>query len=349
MGLNRSFWEGRRVLLTGHTGFKGSWLALWLEQLGAVTTGLSLAPEGSKPTYGAIRPNLISHQVDLRDRAGVARVVGEARPEVVLHLAAQALVRRSYADPLATYETNVQGTANLLDALRGVEGLRAVVVVTSDKVYENNEEGRPFVEGDRLGGHDPYSNSKACVELLVQCWRDSFFRSAGIGTATARAGNVIGGGDVAADRLVPDLFRALDGGVPLKLRNPQSIRPWQHVLEPLAGYLTMAERLVAGDAPDALNFGPGRDGVWTVQEVVEHITGYLGEGAWVQDGVAGPVEAKTLSLDPGAADRTIGWRPRLAITSALEWTADWWRAEREGADMRAFALGQLDRFRELMQ
>jgi CDP-glucose 4,6-dehydratase len=345
-----AFWRGRRVLVTGHTGFKGAWLTLWLEKMGAEVSGLALAPEGDRPLYARLAATLRvkSHIVDLRDADGVAGVVAAEQPEIILHLAAQALVRRSYAQPAETYAVNVDGTINVLEAARRAPGVRAVLVVTSDKVYANNESGRRFIESDPLGGKDPYSNSKACVELVAQSWRASFLKAAGIACVTARAGNVIGGGDVAADRLIPDFFRALDSNQTLKLRNPASTRPWQHVLEPIAGYLRYAEAMVAGAGglPEALNFGPDADSEWTVARVVDGLTAHLGMGGWTQDGDPGPAEAKTLALDASLAGDSLGWRPALDLPTALAWTADYWLAARAGRDIRQFCLSQIEAYRE---
>ena len=345
-----AFWRGRRVLVTGHTGFKGAWLTLWLERMGAVISGLALAPEGDQPLYARLAPKLgvQSHLVDLRDAAGVSAVIHASKPEVILHLAAQALVRRSYAQPAETFAVNVDGTINVLEAARRTPSVRAVLVVTSDKVYANNETGRRFIESDPLGGKDPYSNSKACVELLTRSWRASFLNAAGIACVTARAGNVIGGGDVAADRLIPDFFRALDSNVALKLRNPGATRPWQHVLEPIAGYMRYVEALLGGDEslPEALNFGPDEASEWTVARVIDGLTAHLAMGGWEQDGDPGPAEAKTLALDASLAGKTLGWRPALELPDSLAWTADFWQAARADRDISDFCLTQIEAYRE---
>lgn len=350
-GADASFWRNRRVLLTGHTGFKGAWLALWLEHLGASVTGLSLPPESPDGIHGAIGTwdGLDARMVDLRDADGVARVVADADPEVVLHLAAQALVRRGYADPVGTYDVNVMGTAHVLRAVQRASSVQAIVVVTSDKVYANDGAGRPFIESDPLGHGDPYSNSKACAELLVASWRTSFLGPKGIPVATARAGNVVGGGDVAADRLLPDAFRALAAADVLRLRNPDAVRPWQHVLEPLSGYLLLAQRLATGElAPEAVNFGPDDDSCRSVSEVVQRVFDLTGTGTWEPDGGAQPPEASLLRLDSSLAHRRLGWRPRLDLAGTLAWTVDWWRAQVEGSDMRAFSLAQIAAYEELI-
>ncbi len=323
--IDPAFWSGRRVLLTGHSGFKGAWLALWLARLGARVHGIALPPEtpaGSESgAFLTLAPTLASSDwIDLADRAQLRARVADIAPEIVFHLAAQALVRQSYRDPVGTFATNVQGTAHVLEATIGAE---AVVVVTSDKVYANDDSGQAFVETDRLGGKDPYSASKAACEILVASWRAAHPATP---LATARAGNVIGGGDVSADRLLPDLARALRAGEPLRLRNPEATRPWQHVIEPLAGYLALAQHLATGGTTPALNFGPSIDGVWSVRQVVELALAAAGRGQWQQDGEPGPVEAAKLALNPERAARVLGWRPRLSVVEAVQWTMAWEQA-----------------------
>lgn len=346
------FWSGRRVLVTGQTGFKGAWLCLWLERLGAQVSAFALPPEGAPDLYALLAPygGQDHHTADLRDGAAVAQRVAEARPQVVLHLAAQALVRRSYAAPVETFASNVMGTVHLLNALRAVEGVDAVVVVTTDKVYQNDERGLPFSEADRLGGKDPYSSSKACAELVAASFRHSYFQAGGPALATARAGNVVGGGDWSADRLVPDLVRALAAGEPIRLRNPQAVRPWQHVLEPLFGYLQLAERLATAPerAPEALNFGPPPGSFATVAQVVEVLGAAFGMATpWLPQPGDHPHEAGLLTLSSDLATATLGWRSRLNVGETLAWTAEWYRAHREGADMRAFTLAQIARYEEM--
>ncbi|WP_043879549.1 CDP-glucose 4,6-dehydratase [Azorhizobium caulinodans] len=351
MGVS-GFWAGRRVLVTGHTGFKGAWLCLWLERLGAQVSALALPPDTAPALYDVLSPwpGQTHATIDIRDRAALASAVAEAEPQIVLHLAAQALVRRSYAEAVETFATNIMGTVNLLDAVRGVPGVEAVVVVTTDKVYANDNAGRPFSEGDTLGGKDPYSNSKACAELVTQSYRDSFFTTHGPRIATARAGNVIGGGDWSADRLVPDFVRALGKGEPVRLRYPDSVRPWQHVLEPLSGYLALAEALVTrpADAPLALNFGPDPASFASVAQVADGLgTAFGVETPWLPAGGTHPPEASALLLASDLAAATLGWRPRLPMADTIAWTADWYRAHREGADMRAFTLAQIAAYEEL--
>lgn len=349
---DRAFWAGQRVLLTGHTGFKGAWAAMWLGSLGAQVQGYALAPDQVPDLYSRILPvaGLASTFADLSDKSALETVIATFRPTLALHMAAQPLVRRSYAEPAQTFATNVLGTVNLLEALRGADALRAVLVVTTDKVYRNDGTGRPFVETDRLGGHDPYSASKACAELVVESYRHSFFAARGIALAAARAGNVIGGGDWSADRLVPDVWRARHAGRPLELRNPAATRPWQHVLDSLAGYLVYLEGLARGaDLPPALNFGPlaGARAI-TVAEVAEAVASEMGgNAAWVDAPGEHPPEMPALQLDATLAGRALGWRPRLDAADALRWTAEWYRAFDAGAAPRQLCLGQLRRYEDL--
>jgi len=346
------FWAGRRVLVTGHTGFKGAWLSLWLRAMGAEATGLSLASEpGSLGAALGIEDLFPSLEVDIRQRQALAAAVASIRPELVLHLAAQSLVRRSYRDPVETFATNVMGTAHLLEAVRAAPEVRGVLVVTSDKCYENRDWAWPYREIDPLGGHDPYSASKAGTELVAAAWRRSFLAGQGVALATARAGNVIGGGDQASDRLVPDCIRAFASGLPVPIRNPASTRPWQHVLDPLCGYLVLAERLHAGEpVADAWNFGPGPEGVRPVRDVVEALAELWGEGAgWTADAGDHPREAGLLAVDSSLARARLGWRPRLPFPAALRMTARWYKRHAQGADPRrlmeddiaAFTAGDL--------
>ncbi len=306
-----AFWRNRRVFLTGHTGFKGAWLNLWLRSLGAKVTGYALAPHTEPSMFALVAGHCASHIADIRDERMFHDALSGADPQIVIHMAAQALVRASYRDPLATYATNVLGTGNVLQACRALRHLECVLVVTSDKVYENHGEGRPFAEGDRLGGHDPYSNSKACAELLTASFRDSFFRD-GAPIATARAGNVIGGGDWSQERLIPDCVRALEAGEPVALRYPEAIRPWQHVLEPLSGYLAFAQALVQAPAaiPRAVNFGPDPSSFCTVREVVELFgASFSGRPGWRRDDAGTSFkEANALTLSSALAENCLGWR-----------------------------------------
>lgn len=351
-----SFWRGRRVLLTGHTGLKGAWAFLWLQQLGAQVTGVALAPD-TTPNLAEILGITGSPQsrlADIRDAAALRDVVEAAQPEFVLHMAAQALVRRSYREPVATFDINVRGTLNLLDALRGARDLRACLVVTSDKVYENNDLGRRFVERDPLGGADPYSASKAACEIATSAFARSFFGGAAPGSsaariATARAGNVIGGGDWSEDRIVPDLWRARRAGQPVALRFPDATRPWQHVLDPLAGYLMFLERLAGGLDETCLNFGPAEAEPVSVRELAEAYQAAYGPGeaaGWVTAEGVHPKEARVLAIDAGRAMRCLGWRPLLAPREAIEWTARWYAAHDGGADMAAFTIAQIRAYEE---
>lgn len=322
---------------------------LWLQFLGAKVTGYALAPHTEPSMFGLLGAHSSSHIADIRDADQVRDALTGANPHIVIHMAAQALVRESYRDPLATYATNVLGTATVLQACRALPQLQCVLVVTSDKVYENNGAGRAFVEGDRLGGHDPYSNSKACAELLTGSFRDSFFGGAAP-IATARAGNVIGGGDWSQDRLIPDCVRALEAGEPVSLRYPEAIRPWQHVLEPLSGYLAFAQALAQAPAaaPRAVNFGPDPASFCTVREVVETFSArFAGRPGWRRDTGSHPGEAGALTLSSALAASSLGWRPRLALYDALAWTADWYRAHAAGENMAKYSEAQIAQYQQL--
>lgn len=343
------FWAGRRVLVTGHTGFKGAWLAFWLERLGAEVTGVALPPESPDGAFAALGPcsGMRSRVIDVRDPVTVRRVVDDVAPEVVFHLAAQAVVGRGWSDPGLTYATNVVGTSNVLEAVAGSGSAPALVVVTSDKVYANGGGGPCFTEDSPLGGRDPYSASKAAAELVVAAWREGNPRAR---VATARAGNVIGGGDMAEDRLLPDAWRAVRARAPLALRNPRATRPWQFVLEPLAGYLLVAERLAADadPCPSAINFGPDPSACWPVADVVDRAFELWGSGCWHPDLVDHPPESTTLALDASLATASLGWRPRLEPADAIRWTVEWWRAAASGRDLRELAARQLATYEALV-
>jgi CDP-glucose 4,6-dehydratase len=328
-------YRGRRVLVTGQTGFKGAWLSLWLHDLGAEVSGYALAPDTTPSLHDQLGlAGLVdSRRGDVRDAALLEKTLRETRPEIVFHLAAQPLVRASYDAPAATFATNVLGTAHLLDAVRRAESVRVCVVVTTDKCYENREDDRAYREDDRLGGRDPYSASKACAEFVAASYRDSFFRREGrVSLSTARAGNVIGGGDWAADRLVPDCVRALAAGRPASLRQPRSVRPWQHVLDPLSGYLTLAARQL--EQPEAFaeawNFGPDPEAALTTGEVADLVVRAWGSGRWasVPDASA-PHEAGLLRIDSQKARARLGWRPCYGPREAVSRTVDWYRAAQE--------------------
>lgn len=345
------FWRGKRVLLTGHTGFKGAWLALVLERLGANVIAGSLPPATDPNLWQLVEKRLTceSHWLDIRDEAAVAKLVAQAQPDIVLHLAARSLVRDAYAFPVDAFATNIMGTVNLLNALRSAKGLAAVLVVTSDKVYENVEDDKAFAETDRLGGHDPYSASKAACEIAVASFDASFYRPAKIPLATVRGGNVVGGGDWAADRIIPDLWRAARTRQPVSLRHPGATRPWQHVLDCLYAYLLFAEALAtkpAGALPSSLNIGPNvDDAAVPVAEVAERIGHELGmKPAWQPADGVHPPEKQRLRIDNRVAKKTLGWSPRLTTDQTLTWTADWYRAFDAGEDPYAITMAQVDRF-----
>lgn len=352
-------WQGRRVFLTGHTGFKGGWLAHWLSARGALVRGYALDPAGEQNFFSAASVGAILDDVrgDIRDCAKVESAMREFRPEVVFHLAAQPLVRYSYVDPLGTYATNAMGTAHVLEAVRKTPSVRAVVCVTTDKCYQNREWVWPYRETDPLGGYDPYSSSKACAEMIAAAYRSSFFpverfAEHRVALATARAGNVIGGGDWSEDRLIPDLIRGFQAGKPVLIRHPKAIRPWQHVLESLSGYLLLAEQLLAGRVQfaSAFNFGPGDGDAWPVERIATKLAAMWGDGAsWVCDSGQHVHEANFLRLDSSKARAELGWQPRLGTETALEWTMSWYRAWREGAEMRQRTAEQIAEYEELLR
>jgi CDP-glucose 4,6-dehydratase len=344
--MSRAMWQGRRVFLTGHTGFKGGWLTLWLESLGARVHGYALPPPTDPSLFelARIQSRLSGHTLaDLADREALANALQAAQPEVVFHLAAQPLVRQAYASPVETYMTNMMGTVHLLEAVRGCPSVRTVVNVTTDKCYENHGWEWGYREADALGGRDPYSSSKACSEIITSAYRRSYLEAAGIGVATARAGNVIGGGDWAADRLIPDAFRALEAGVPLEVRAPNSVRPWQHVLEPLSGYLLLAERLHADAAghAGAWNFGPAEEEARSVAWVLDQLRALEPALHWKGEGASHVHEAAFLRLDSSRARQRLGWRPRWGLEEALRRTAEWHRAWKEGQDLAEVSLRQI--------
>ena len=349
--IDAAFWRGRRVFLTGHTGFKGAWLALWLSGLGARVTGYALAPPTSPSLYelAGVGELLESVTGDIRDAGHLASALQAAEPEVVFHLAAQPLVRDSYAQPVETFATNVMGTAHVLEAARRAPSVRSVVVVTTDKCYQNREWVWGYRETDPLGGHDPYSASKAAAEIVTAAWRASFF-DGGVAIATARAGNVIGGGDFARDRLLPDFIRAVEQGTELEIRHPDAVRPWQFVLEPLCGYLELAQRGHAGvsGSDGAWNFGPDDAGTRTVGEVVRAFAKACAPHApaAVRFGASGPQphEATLLKLDTSKARAHLTWRPRLDLDETLRWTADWYRAWLDGRNLRELSERQIQQY-----
>ena len=356
-----SIWRGKRVFLTGHTGFKGGWLALWLASKGALVRGYSLDPYTTPNLFDEARLGSVIEDIrgDIRDAARLDKTLTEFAPEVVFHMAAQPLVRYSYQDPIGTFETNVIGTARVLEAVRRTPSVRAVVSITTDKCYENKEWLWGYRESDPLGGYDPYSSSKACAEIVSAAYRQSYFPVETIadhhcGIATARAGNVIGGGDWSTDRLIPDLVRGFAEGKPALIRRPNAIRPWQHVLEPLQGYILLAEKLLtpeplqAARYATAYNFGPGDDDAQPVGWIVEKMVGFWGDGArWVLDPEPGVHEAGYLKLDASRARAELNWHPRLRLATALEWLVQWYKAQAAGADVQRLTLEQIAAYEKL--
>lgn len=355
--MNPAFWRDKRVLLTGHTGFKGGWLSLWLQSLGATVVGYSLAPS-SKPSLfevAQVGVGMTSVEGDIRNLTHVQSVFAQYHPQIVIHMAAQPLVRLSYQNPVDTYSTNVMGTVHLLEAVRSTPGVKVLVNVTTDKCYENKEWLWGYRENEPMGGYDPYSSSKGCAELVSAAYRTSFFNSDayaqhGVALATARAGNVIGGGDWAVDRLVPDILAAFEQGHQVRIRNPHATRPWQHVLEPLRGYLTLAERLFdhGPGFAQAWNFGPNDEDAQPVGKLVEQMAALWGIGAsWRADMADQPHEANYLKLDISKARSLLGWHPELQLSKALALTIDWAQRRKAGADMHQFTLEQIHAYQTL--
>jgi len=352
--MKNEFWYNKKVLVTGHTGFKGSWLSLWLQSQGANVTGLSLEPptEPSLFTIAKVAEGMISHIGDIRDLDVVKQVFNETKPEIVIHMAAQALVLYSYQNPVETFASNVMGTVHVLEACRQTASVRSAVMVTSDKCYENKEWFWGYRENEAMGGYDPYSSSKGCSELVANAYRQSFFHENGakIGLATVRAGNVIGGGDWAADRLIPDFMKSIMAGEAVVIRSPRSIRPWQHVLEPIVGYLELAQRL--WEKPDEFeggwNFGPYESDAKEVQWIVERISKIWGKGAeWRLDDKLHPHEANYLKLDCTKARTLLDWQPRLDLSTTLEWIVSWYQNYRDKSDMREITMQEIARFEKL--
>lgn len=355
--MNQQFWQKKRVLITGHTGFKGSWLSLWLQAIGANLVGYAQNPPTNPSLFEVadVGKGMESEIGDIRDLDRFLGLLDKYRPEIVIHMAAQTVVRASYVDPVETYDSNVMGTVKVLEAIRRVGGVRACVVVTSDKCYENKEWLWGYRESDSLGGYDPYSNSKGCAELVVSAYRNSFFNVKeldrhGVRIATARAGNVIGGGDWTTDQLFPDMVRAFQDSKPVRIRNPHAVRPWQCVLEPLDGYLTLAEYLWNADCDygQAWNFGPHSDSAKSVGWIVDHVAAKWGQGAsWQTDAVDHPHEANYLKLDSSMAAFILKWKPRLTLQQGLDWAVEWYRAYAARSDMRSLTIKQIEQFQQL--
>ena len=354
--MNPDFWRGKRVLLTGHTGFKGSWLSLWLQSLGAQLVGYALEPPPGPSLFqiAAIGRGMNSVVGDIRDPVTLHDVFAEHRPEIVFHMAAQALVRHSYANPVDTYATNVMGTVHLLEAVRNTPGVKAVVNVTTDKCYENQEWIWPYRESDSIGGHDPYSNSKACSELVSSAYRSSYFSpdrysEHGVALATARAGNVIGGGDWATDRLIPDILAAFEKGLPVQIRHPEAIRPWQHVLEPLRGYLMLAEKLVTSgcEFAEGWNFGPNQEDTQSVSWIVNRVAELWGaEASWQFENFSQVHEAHQLKLDISKAKQRLKWHPGMHLDHSLELVLDWQKKYISGDEMKNVCLKQVQDYQD---
>jgi len=352
MGLTPEFWKDKKVFITGHTGFKGSWLSLWLQTVGADVVGYSLVPPTIPNMFSVakVADGMKSLEGDIRDLPDLQRAIKSNSPEIVIHMAAQSLVQRSYQSPIETYATNVMGTVNVLEVIRHVRSVKVVIIVTSDKCYENNEWLWSYRENEMMGGHDPYSSSKGCAELVTAAYRKSFYKESGCAIASVRAGNVIGGGDWAQDRLIPDMIRAITNKQAVLIRNPDAIRPWQFVLEPLNGYLTLAEKLWVnrGKFAHAWNFGPGDLDSKSVSWIVAKLTSLWGKDAkWKLDDVQYPHEAYQLMLDSSKARSILEWAPKLELTKTLAWIVDWYKAYLINADTQNFTKAQILKFQSM--
>ncbi|MEE9543462.1 MAG: CDP-glucose 4,6-dehydratase, partial [Thermodesulfobacteriota bacterium] len=354
MEVNPNFWKDKRVLITGHTGFKGGWLSLWLSSLGAIVTGYSLQPEDEPNLFklARVKDDMTSIIGDIRDLEHIGRVMAEHKPEIIFHMAAQSLVRYSYDHPIETYSTNVMGTVNVLEAVRKSDCTKVVVNITSDKCYENQERLLGYREDEPMGGWDPYSSSKGCAELVTSAYMRSYFSADNnrISVATTRAGNVIGGGDWSKDRLIPDLMRSIIDGRPTVIRNPDAVRPWQHVLEPLCGYMVVAERLWedGNDFSGGWNFGPNDDDARPVSWIADKLTEMWGDGSsWTLDDAIHPHEATYLKLDCSKAKNALNWTPKINLSTALEWVVEWYRDFKNGNDIRGVTEEQISRYTKL--
>ena len=353
--MNNSFWKNRRVLITGHTGFKGAWLSLWLEQLGANIAGIALEPNTNPNLFSLLnlKEKMQSHIADVRDFEKIKKIIHDFKPEIIIHMAAQPLVRYSYQNPIETYATNVMGTVHVLEAAKTCESVRAIVNVTTDKCYENKEWMWGYRENEMLGGHDPYSNSKACSELVTKAYRDSFYEKLNIGLATARAGNVIGGGDWSQDRLIADIMKSMVAQKPVIIRNPNAIRPWQHVLEPLSGYLLLAEKLFSDTKKysESWNFGPQANEAVCVEKIVKTVflnwsdksAGYV-----IEQDHENLHEAHFLKLDITKAITALNWKPQLTIDDTISWVSDWYQAWMKKENMLEYTLKQIQAYQKFI-
>lgn len=349
--MDTSFWRNKRVLITGHTGFKGSWLSVWLQKLGAEVTGYARQPAESPNMFSvaSIENGMNSIVGDVQDLKNLVSCIKKNRPEIIIHMAAQSLVKTSYDDPVETYATNVMGTVNVLDAVRCSQDIKAVVIVTSDKCYHNHGSARGYQEDDPMGGFDPYSSSKGCAELVTSAYRNSYFNikdysQHGVAVASVRAGNVIGGGDWSENRLIPDMIKGFIQETPIKIRNPDATRPWQHVLEPLEGYLSLSEKLYTNGSQyaEGWNFGPAKEDVKPVSWLADSLVQYWGRNAsWEQDASQHPHEAHCLTLDSSKARERLKWFPQLPLDTALKWTVEWYKAYADNKNIREFTEHQI--------